>query len=114
MEKFVCDWEYAQKLKELGVKQESTYYWSRVVAFPARLYLCSRNNIFRDKDEQDAILSMTYPLTYCSAFLSDELIELLPRIFKGKRDEKDVEEVSPSPRNRGKDAGKHSRPSRQG
>lgn len=65
----VCSLEHAKKLKELGIKQESLFYWT----------ICGP--IYRS--EMPFLLDNNY-----SAFTVAELCELLPPIFE--KQDKDV------------------------
>jgi hypothetical protein len=64
----VCDFEYAKKLKELGVKQES-------------LFSCfiddDLNKIYIKDSNYDG--GMDFDRNLCSAFTSDELLNILPK-----------------------------------
>jgi hypothetical protein len=68
LEQQVCSLELAQKLKELGVKQESLFHWSRGddhggLEVRYRQYVS-------DKDGE--------PVEHCSAFTVAELGQILP------------------------------------
>jgi hypothetical protein len=64
IEQQVCSLELAKRLKELGVKQESLFYWQ---FFPGH------NFIIHDKDKSNHYETETY-----SAFTVAELGEMLP------------------------------------
>ena len=72
-DQIVCSIELAERLKELGVKQESLFYW---------------NETEKDNDYWlgeygpiiDIDLSEDKTGDYCSAYTSDELGEMLPRV----------------------------------
>ena len=68
MEKYVCNLELAKKLKELGAKQESEFWWVGLLTDIEGKWC---GHIIRKKEGFD--LNMRY-----SAFLSDELLEMLP------------------------------------
>ena len=79
----VCSLEYAKKLKELGVKQDSIFYWSvnkegnneSMVIWNLQ-YPCYANQTNMYK------LSVDYPQYYevFSAFTCAELIEMIPHL----------------------------------
>lgn len=61
----VCSLELAQKLKELGVKQESLFYWYYVKNLQSWEIFSIHEDVLRDKDD-------------ISAFTVAELGEMLP------------------------------------
>ena len=65
--KLVTSLELSRELKELGVKQESEFYWEK---FPRKWEL------MRGRDKYDT--PKERKLKYASAFLSGELGEMLP------------------------------------
>lgn len=69
IEKYVCTLEQSKKLKELGIKQESFWYW-------VRYWKSGRYewDLFQ-KDESDKVN------THISAFTCGELGEMLPRFI---------------------------------
>lgn len=76
LEKQVCSLELAKKLKELGVKQESIFYWTRsytrktgVFQADSKYYLAYSKN------------KKYYAEYECSAFTVAELGELLPPCY---------------------------------
>lgn len=74
LEKQVCSLELAQKLKELGVKQESAFWWSRY----------GRSSIPEDQFEIHYQAVITFrdgnEVPYFSAFTVAELGEMLAKI----------------------------------
>ena len=75
LEKQLCSLELAKKLKELGVKQESFWYWTILPSSPR---LCSK---FEIEDECSRGL---FEVKVFSAFSVAELGELLPKIIVDK------------------------------
>lgn len=78
LEQQVCSLELAQKLKELGVKQESLFYWTDYQSatfdkgeFIQKFWVAG----FNDPLEEDGA-------TYYSAFTVAELGEMLPKELK--------------------------------
>jgi hypothetical protein len=71
LEDQVCSLELSKKLKELGVKQESLFYWSKL-SIQKEHKLEFRTNIFT----QEIILADC--TDYISAFTVSELGEMLP------------------------------------
>jgi len=67
LEDMVCDLELAKKLKELGVKQESLYYWVDSTNTHERVFL-STNQTWGDEEK----------LYIYTAFTTDELLRFLP------------------------------------
>ncbi len=71
LEDIVIDFEYAKKLKELRIKQESLFYWQ---------YQNEYDEKFNAKWE---IVETPFPdEIYLSAFTSDELLEMLPNMIE--------------------------------
>jgi len=63
--------ELSKKLKELGVKQESLFYW----------YYCDENKPFIEYEEllyENIYRTGPDPIKICSAFTASELLEMLP------------------------------------
>lgn len=81
LEQQVCSLEYARKLKELGVKQESIFCWSMplVTRKAPTIYYAGRQHILKDTDYYN----------YYSAFTSAELLEMLPD-YDNKNDPKRI------------------------
>jgi hypothetical protein len=77
LEKQVCSLELAQKLKTLGVRQDSLYYWSASGLASTRvdwtMKLCAFGNTFTDE-------------TRFSAFTVAELGEMLPKYIEQVRE----------------------------
>jgi len=74
LEKQVCSRESAQRLKELGVKQETYFYWAT----------CDNKNYFVYRKETYPINAhYPEPILICSAFTVAELGEMLPNIILG-------------------------------
>ena len=69
LEKQVCSLELAKKLKELGVKQESLFYWYYVKNLKSWEIFSIHEDVLRDKDD-------------VSAFTVAELGEMLPKELK--------------------------------
>ena len=70
MKNKVTSLKLSKKLKELGVKQESEFWWvDDILSFPVKPYLSYKNN--------DNVI--------CSAFLSCELGEMLPDFILEKK-----------------------------
>ena len=78
-EKQVCSLELAKRLKELGVEQESLFYW---VWFDTKFDICYKDSSgrFQNIDEPFKVYDM-YPCYY-SAFTVAELGEALPMCVK--------------------------------
>lgn len=80
LEDQVCSLEYAKKLKELGVKQESCFYWSKPFD--------SNNYYTGDKLEISSSLWLQYndmeEAKVYSAFTVAELGKMLPKKIKYK------------------------------
>lgn len=70
----VCALEYSKKLAELGIKQESLFYWVRPI--DEWQLTC----VFSDEDKAyfDHATNDILPMEYYSAFTVAELFELLP------------------------------------
>lgn len=93
IEKQVCSLELAKQLKELGVKQESLWYWEngyREYAYGHKNYQKDDGCLWRLLNFQPAVSK-----EYCSAFTVAELGEMLPwRTVSGKiRDMDKLEEI---------------------
>ena len=73
MENHVIDIELSKKLKELGVKQDSEFYWMK---FKKDIPLYDRNG--RDEDVISMLPITKDRIAECSAFMVTELIEMLP------------------------------------
>jgi hypothetical protein len=71
----VCSLELAKKLKELGVKQESLFWWSRHGAgiIPEDEFEVHYQSVITEKNGE--------PIEYFSAFTVAELGEMLPKMF---------------------------------
>jgi hypothetical protein len=76
LEQQVCSVELARKLKELGVKQKSHFWWSRswIESFENQMdwKLCRFGETFNE-------------ITRCSAFTAAELGEMLPHNHASQR-----------------------------
>ncbi len=72
--KYVIDLEYAKRLKGIGVRQKSLFYW---VVYNAVNYY-SMGVVYGQIDEQQAKFCETF-----SAFTSEELSDLLPARLQG-------------------------------
>lgn len=72
----VCSLELSKKLKELGVKQESIYSW----------FKNDMGTLFVGEDLQ----FYNKNKKICSAFLSDELLEMLPKVIEDDLDGKTI------------------------
>lgn len=72
----VCSLELAKKLKELGVKQDSLWYWVQEKAFPKNV------SVFYKRDLPDEIDINAFHIY--SAFTVAELGELLPSEYDGE------------------------------
>ena len=66
----VCDFEYAKRLKELGVKQESLFYY--------------HNNPYNE--DRKIIGDKVESYECISAFASDELLEIVPEKLESSPD----------------------------
>ena len=75
MKKHVTSLELSKKLKELGVKQESEFYWVKNIQGITELYF--------NGNPTSAPIYVIYP-DAISAFLSSELGEMLPYLVEGK------------------------------
>ena len=69
LEQQVVNLELSKKLKKLGVKQESLWYW--IIAEKVSWIIENNSEILSDKDKQ-----------HYSAFTIAELGELLPQVFE--------------------------------
>lgn len=77
MEKYVTSLELSKRLKELGVKQESKFYWCHNADYP------NDNEewlLYSVDDWNGTIKGLGFKETY-SAYLTDELAEMLPVNF---------------------------------
>lgn len=78
----VCDLKYAQELKELGVKQESLWWWidindTRIWKDTNKPYIASsRKSCYSTKKEENDYIQNNY---FYSAFTVAELGEILPK-----------------------------------
>jgi len=72
MEKYVCSFKLAKKLKELGVKQESHYFWQET---GSSLLLVTKYAAGCCQEVQK-----TLTINYYSAYTVAELGEMLPEI----------------------------------
>lgn len=71
LEKQVCSWEPAKLLKELGVKQDSLWYWN--------IYITGKEILSQGKQYEDELaLDGSYIKYSCSAYTVAELGEMLP------------------------------------
>lgn len=70
MERQVTSLELSKKLKELGIKQESIFYWLKIVE--GDYEITDRSNVYKPKD------------TFYSAFTVADLGEMLPRSINDK------------------------------
>lgn len=81
LEEIVTSLELSKRLSELGVKQESLFYW--VISITDKIFLVSEKN--QNYISQSGICSYEFgphhiPIKYFySAFTASELIELLPQ-----------------------------------
>lgn len=75
LEDQICSFNLARKLKKLGVKQESLFYWYLGTFEPFVDYF-ECGNIHRD---------YALPEIICSVFTVAELGEMLPRIINNKK-----------------------------
>lgn len=82
LEKLCCSLELAKKLKELGVEQESVFYWTGKALFSSG-HALERLNGTRKIVIQPGQL----PVDGFSAFTAGELGELLPEWFNSWREE---------------------------
>ena len=79
LEDQVCSLEYAKRLKELGVKQDSLFYWS----------IKDNNIIFSGYCFPEEINIKNY----CSAFSVAELVEMLPDSLPMKTATEEVKNI---------------------
>jgi hypothetical protein len=69
LEEQVCALEYAKKLKEFGVNQDSLFYWSKwIEKYEVVMPMMGRNE------------------DYISAFIASEIINLLPECIPNEGD----------------------------
>jgi len=73
LEQQVVNLELSQKLKELGVKQESLFYWNYNDAVPKQGWYLDDENLAYPKEHT------------CHAYTGAELGEMLPQILKIKK-----------------------------
>jgi len=80
--KLVCDLIYAKKLKELGVKQDSLFYYCNdelMINNPHKFCVINQDVIVSPSSDSDTCKI----IEHYSAFNSEELIEMLPKTIKG-------------------------------
>ena len=77
MEKHVTSLELSKKLKELGVKQESEFYWSKEYTGKGWVYEIKHKGYTLEVNGKE--------VEHLSAFLSSELGEMIPGIVEGCR-----------------------------
>lgn len=84
LEEQVCSLELSKKLKELGVKQESQFYW---IEGEKEHYLCmKRNTIYYDINNLIPLnLKLCKDDKIYSAFTVAELGEILPVFYKSHK-----------------------------
>jgi len=89
LEDQVCSLDLAKRLKELGVKQESYFYWSevtgewKVIAYDAYWGIDGKGRFTGDDLLKDLLSDESEQIV--SAFTVAELLEILPpRIVKGE------------------------------
>lgn len=80
LEDLVCDLEYAKRLKDIGVKQESLFYY-----FPTHIgydLTCSIDTVNQDDDKNNYLeaIKKTIPDKIYSAFTTSEILEGIPLI----------------------------------
>lgn len=71
LEKHVCDRKWAQRLKEIGVRQDTYFHW-----------------VYDDKNDIWEVAWTSYfdeSDTHCAAFTAQDFIDLFPRLFKFAR-----------------------------
>lgn len=71
MDKYVVSLELAKKLKELGVKQESQYYWCKQTEETIIITYSDDKWILRNRNQAHSMYEMCI-----SAYLTDELLEI--------------------------------------
>lgn len=74
LSKQVCSLRLARKLRELGVKQESLFYWYRLAGFAAQPQMKGHQTVSKEFGEA---------IAECSAYTVAELGEMLP--WKSKK-----------------------------
>ena len=75
LEQQCCSLELAKKLKELGVKQESYFYWLEYKSFPVKPW---------QLETKESLKNVNYPEKAISAFTVAELGEMLPWRIEAK------------------------------
>lgn len=76
LENQVTSLDLSKQLKELGVKQESLFYWTFFKDYSQILY--TQQEVFKESWKVDP--------NYCSAFTASELGEMLPQSIEIKVD----------------------------
>lgn len=71
LEQQVCSLELAKKLKELGVKQESLFYWLEYKSFPVKPW---------QLETKESLKHVNYPERAIPAFTVAELGEMLKKM----------------------------------